>query len=166
MITFLAMETKVRFMGVVEGVAAAVVGAVVVEALAEDWQILGVKLLGEVESDVVFKAGEDGLVGRVSTPGESFNLSGEQGLSGLDMVWADFGEEWEFFLGSVVISVEDGDLASWDGGADRSLEMDDPGICLGEGLSSTGLDPWVLTGVGVDGKSFSILKAWEEKKWE
>lgn len=55
----------------------------------------------------------------------------------------------------------DGDLASWDGGAEETGEG---GVCLGEGPSRTGPDSWVLTGVGVDGKSFSILKAWAERK--
>lgn len=40
--------------------------------------------------------------------------------------------------------------------------MGEGGICTGEGEegpSRTGLDPWVLTKVGVDGKSFSIFPA-------
>lgn len=40
------------------------------------------------------------------------------------------------------------------------LETSEGGICMGEGREApswTGHDPWVLTAVGVDGKSFSIL---------
>lgn len=159
------MEAKVRFMGATEGVAGAPVGAVVdgegggyVEALAmlsEGLQILGEELVGEVGSGVLFAAGEESLVGTVSTPDEGFSS-----LSGLDMVWADFRVEWEDFLGSVVM---DGDLANWDGGAEETGEG---GVCLGEGPSRTGPDPWVLTGVGVDGKSFSILKGLGGEKSE
>lgn len=45
------------------------------------------------------------------------------------------------------------------GEAERLLEMGVRGICMGdgqEGISRTGLDPWMLTLVGVDDKSFSI----------
>lgn len=75
-----------RFMGVAEGLAGAVVAAVVdsdggeyVEALAMLSE--GLQILGEVGSGVLFAAGEESLVGTVSTPDEDFSS-----LSGLDMV--------------------------------------------------------------------------------
>lgn len=56
--------------------------------------------------------------------------------------------------------MEDGEFVGCDEAADMLLETSEGGICMGEGReapSRTGHDPWVLTAVGVDGKSFSIL---------
>lgn len=56
--------------------------------------------------------------------------------------------------------MEDGDFVGLEGAAEMLLETSEGGICMGEGREApswTGHDPWVLTAVGVDGKSFSIL---------
>lgn len=160
-ITRLAMEAKVRFMGAAEEVAGAVVegeGGESVGELPADVSLEKDEVLGiwEVTIGVLLGAGfgDGGLVETVEdTAGVvGFGPSEEGGESiSLEVVWG----EKDTFLCSLVVSVEDGDLAGWDGAAGRSLETSEGGICTGEGR--TGHGSWVLTAVGVDGKSFSIF---------
>lgn len=170
------MEAKVRLAGAVVEVAGATVeeedgesaGALQAEEADEGLDTGETSVtwagerLGEVTSGVLFGAGEEGL----EDPAGVFDPCKEGGESiGLEMTWADGWEEWDF-LGSLVFSVEDGDLVDWEGAAERLLESSEGGICVGEGGElppRTGRDPWVLTAVGVDSKSFSMFPGIKKK---
>lgn len=169
------MEAKVRF--TVVGVVEAVIGEEggesfrVLKAMPADvaaaelrlekddiLEIWGVEWLAEVTSGVLFGAGEGGAVDTVSDKGSDPSKWGGESV-GSDMMWVDCGEEGEDSLGSVFVSVVGGGLSGWEGGAERWPETGEGG----EGPSMTEHDPWVWTGVGVDGKSFSILPVGQ--KW-
>lgn len=179
-ITFLAIEANIRFIGTAEDVAVAVVEAVEEEAGGEPagvlqsrleadvsldnddvWDIWGVSGLGEQLGDVLFLGGEEVLLVTVledtgaGDEGCDLSKGGDREPIGLAVVWTDCGEE-----DTVVVPVKAGHLVAGEGATEGLLETSVRGICVGEGRegpSRTGHDPRVLRGVGVDGKSFCIF---------
>lgn len=179
-ITFLAIEANVRFIGTGAEAAVAVLEAVEEEAGGEPagvlysrleadvslknddvFAILGVSELGEELGDVLFVGRErvsaETVLEGTGAEDEGFDLSKEwdEEPTAPAAVWTDCGEEY-----SVVVWVKVGHLVAWEGAAEGLLETSVRGICGGEGgvsPSRTGHDSWVLSGVGVDGKSFCIF---------